>query len=364
MSIHHEPFGVLPDGRAVTRYTMTNHHGASVSVLDYGAIFTSIVVPDREGKLADVALGFDRLAPYLGGHGSMGDTVGRYGNRIANASFTLDGVTIQLDRNDGVNHLHGGFEGFSRKMWTVATREGADGDSLVMTMTSPDGDQHYPGELRVKLTASWGDDCRLTLHYEAETDKPTLCNLTNHTYFNLAGHDHGTVCDQVLTVDADQVTEVRAGLIPTGRLLDVAGTPFDLRAGRTLGEGLSHTDEDAQMRLAGGYDCNYALRPGEGVRAVARLYSPLTGRAMDVLTDQPGMQVYSGCKADFAGGKGGVHYGRYCGVCLETQHFPDTPNHPEFPGTTVLRPGERYDTTTVYAFGTELNTTEEKEKKA
>lgn len=353
MAIRTEPFGVLPDGRAVTRYTMTNASGASVSVIDYGAIFTSIVVPDRDGRLADVALGYDELAPYLVGHGSMGDTVGRYGNRIANASFTLDGVTYQLDRNDGVNHLHGGFEGFSKKMWAVAPCEGADGDSLVLTMTSPDGDQRYPGELRVKLTVTWDAACRLTLRYEAETNKPTLCNLTNHTYFNLAGHDHGTIRDQVLQIESDYTTEVGPGLIPTGRLLPVDGTPYDLREGLTLGDGLDRIGENAQMQLAGGYDNNFALREGEGVRFVARLTCPATGRAMDVLTDQPGLQVYSGCMADFPGGKGAKRYGRYCGVCLETQHFPDSPNHPEFPGTTVLRPGEHYDTTTVYAFGTE-----------
>lgn len=351
MSIEKKPFGILPDGRAVTRYTMSNSIGASVSVIDYGAIFTSIVVPDKDGHLADVALGYDEVAPYFGNHGSMGDTVGRYGNRIANATFSLDGVTYQLDRNDGVNHLHGGFEGFSKKMWAVQTVCTDTDARLVLTMVSPDGDQHYPGTLEVKLTVIWDDACRLTLHYEAVTDKPTLCNMTNHTYFNLAGHDHGTICDHILQVESDYTTEVGPGLIPTGKLLPVDGTPYDLRNGLLLGDGLARIAEDAQMQLAGGYDNNYALRDGEGVRFVARLACKATGRTMDVLTDQPGLQVYSACMAAFPGGKGAVHYGKYSGICLETQHFPDSPNHPEFPGTTVLRPGEHYDTTTVYVFG-------------
>lgn len=353
MTIDIKPFGVLPDGRAVTCYTLANASGASVSVLDYGAIFTSIVVPDRDGKLADVAFGFDSLPPYAGDHGSMGDTVGRYGNRIANATFTLDGVAYELDHNDGVNHLHGGFEGFSKKMWKASPELDGGEARLVLTMVSPDGDQGYPGALSVKLTVTWDDACRLTLRYEADTDKPTLCNLTNHTYFNLAGHDHGTIRDHVLRLESDFTTEVREGLIPTGRLLDVTGTPYDLREGLLLGDGLDRIGEDAQMRMAGGYDNNFALREGEGVRFAARLTCPATGRTMDVLTDQPGLQVYSACMADFSGGKGGAHYGRYSGVCLETQHFPDSPNHPEFPGTTTLRPGEHYDTTTVYAFGVE-----------
>lgn len=350
MSIQTKPYGTLPDGRAVTAYTMTNRAGASVSVIDFGAIFTSIVVPDRDGKLADVALGFDTLAAYAGDHACMGDTVGRYGNRIAKGRFTLDGVTHQLALNDGENHLHGGFSGFASKLWTAEAKEGDGADSLILRLTSPDGEEHYPGTLCVTLTATWDDDCRLTLHYEATTDKPTLCNLTNHTYFNLAGHDHGTVRDHVISIESDRVTVVGAGLIPTGELADVTGTPFDLRAPKTLGEGLDQTAAFPQMAMAGGYDHNFALRKGEAMGLAATLSHPASGRAMDVLTDQPGVQLYTACTTDAAGGKGGAHYGNYSGVCLETQHFPDSPNHPEFPGTTVLRPGEKYDTTTVYAF--------------
>ena len=350
MSIQAKPFGVLDDGQAVTQYTMVNAVGGSVSVIDYGGIFTSIVVPDKDGKLDDIALGFDALAPYLADHGAMGDTVGRYGNRIANGRFVLDGQTFQLEKNNGENHLHGGFTGFSKKMWTIEPQACDGQDRLVLTLTSPDGDQDYPGTLNVKLTVTWDDACRLTLRYEADTDKPTLCNLTNHTYFNLSGHAHGTVRDSVLTVESDAVTAVRADLIPTGELADITGTPLDLRTGKTIGDGLDRIDECEQMQLAGGYDHNYALRKGLGMGLAARLYSPLTGRVMDVYTDQPGIQVYSACMADFDGGKGGAHYGCFCGVCLETQHFPDSPNNPQFPGTTALHPGEHYDTTTVYAF--------------
>ena len=353
MSIEAKAFGTLPDGRTVTEYTMKNRAGGSVSVLDYGGIFTSIVVPDRDGKLTDVALGFDRLEAYLGDHGAMGDTVGRYGNRIARGRFELDGVTVQLAINDGENHLHGGFKGFSSKLWAVQTRPGEGVDALELTLTSPDGEEGYPGTLNVKLTVTWDDDCRLTLRYEADTDKPTLCNLTNHTYFNLAGHDHGTIGDHVLTVESDAVTDVREGLIPTGELADVAGTPLDLRTGKTLGEGLGRIAESKSMTMAGGYDHNYALRKGEGMGLAATLRCARSGIAMDVLTDQPGIQVYSACVTELSGGKGGAHYGRYCGVCLETQHYPDSPNNPQFPGTTVLRPDGHCDTTTVYAFRVE-----------
>lgn len=352
MAIKTKPFGNLPDGRAVTLYTLVNAIGASVSVIDYGAIFTSIVVPDKDGKLADVALGFDNLPAYLGDHACMGDTVGRYGNRIALGRFTLDGKTIQLNCNDGANHLHGGFVGFSKKMWTAEQKPGKGEDSLVLRMTSPDGEENYPGTLDVTLTCTWDDACRLTLHYEAVTDKPTLCNLTNHTYFNLAGHAHGTVRDHVLTIESDATTAVGAGLIPTGELADVTGTPLDMRKGKLLGEGLDLAETCPALIEAGGYDHNFALRKGEAMGLAAHLVCPQTGRVMDVLTDQPGIQLYTACMTDVGGGKDGAHYGKYCGLCLETQHFPDSPNHPQFPGTTELRPGERYDTTTVYAFST------------
>lgn len=351
MAITQKPFGQTRDGQAVTLYTMTNGAGASVSVINYGGIVTSICVPDKNGVLADVALGFDSIDGYLIDHGSMGDTVGRYGNRIAEGRFTLDGVSYQLACNNGANHLHGGNVGFSQRMWDITPVEGERQDSLKMHYVSPDGEENYPGTLDVTVTYTWDEDCNLIIRYEATTDKATLCNMTNHTYFNLAGQDHGTIRDQVLRIDADAIVPVKdAGLIPTGDYMPVVGTPFDMREGLLLGEGLAKTAECAQMSYAYGYDHNFVLRKGHAFGTAAYLYDPQSGRAMEVITDQPGVQLYSGCVTNISGGKGGMHYGQYSALCLETQHFPDSPNNPQFPGTTVLRPGEKYDTTTIYAF--------------
>ena len=346
-----KPFGQLPDGQAVTQYTMTNSSGASVSLIDYGGIVTSIIVPDKDGNLADVALGFDNLEAYLADHGCMGDTVGRYGNRITAGRFTLEGVEYQLALNNGKNHLHGGNVGFSKKMWEVTPVENMFEDALKIHYVSPDGEENYPGTLDVTVTYSWSEDNHLGIRYEATTDKTTHCNLTNHTYFNLAGHDHGTIADQVLHIDADAVTPViDGGLMPTGDYMAVAGTPFDLRGGLLLGLGLDETENNPQMKFAGGYDHNFVLRKGDAFGTAAFMVDPASGRTMEVITDQPGVQFYSACQLDIEGGKGGVHYGKYAGLCLETQHFPDTPNHPKF-GSTELKPGEKYDTTTIYVFG-------------
>ena len=354
MAITTKPYGLLPDGRAVTQYTMTNAGGASVSVIDYGGILTNILVPDRDGKLADVALGCDTLEGYLGDHGCMGDTVGRYGNRIAKGRFTLDGVSYQLACNNGENHLHGGNVGFSKKLWAITPVESGNADSLRMHYVSPDGEENYPGTLDVTVTYTWTDACDLIIRYEAMTDKATLCNLTNHTYFNLAGHDHGTIRDQMVCIDADVVTPVRdSALIPTGGYMPVCGTPFDLRDGLLLGDGLDEMDTCEQMVFAGGYDHNFVLRKGEAMGLAAWMLHEESGRVMEVITDQPGVQLYTGCQLHVSGGKGGVSYGKYAGLCLETQHFPDSPNNPQFLGTTVLRPGEKYDTTTIYAFRVE-----------
>ena len=351
MSITKTPFGTAPNGAPVTRYTLTNAVGASVSVIDWGAICVSIVVPDKDGVMADVALGFDSMEKYGGQHGSMGDTVGRYGNRIGKGRFTLDGVTYQLALNDnGKNHLHGGFEGFAWRMWTAETEEGEHRDSVRFRYLSPDGEENYPGNLDVTVTYTWDEDCNLIIRYEAVTDKPTLCNLTNHTYFNLAGHDHGTVRDHEVMIDADVITPVDDELIPLGSYLPVAGTPFDMRDGLLLGDGLDEMDTCSQMGPAHGYDHNFVLRKGAAMGLAAWVYHEDSGRVMEVITDQPAMQLYTACTAYYEGGKGGAVYGQYSGLCLETQHCPDDPNKPQFPGTTVLRPGEKYDTTTIYAF--------------
>ncbi|MBQ8616518.1 MAG: galactose mutarotase [Clostridia bacterium] len=352
MSIVQKPFGVTSTGEQVTLYTLTNKSGASVSLIDFGAIITSIIVPDRNGNLADVTLGFDTLDRYEGDHAFMGDIVGRYGNRIAKAKFTLDGVTYDLAVNDGQNHLHGGKAGFNTKMWAATPIEGKGIDSVKLHYVSPDMEENYPGALDVTCTYAWDDDCNLSIRYEATTDKTTHCNLTNHTYFNLAGHDHGTIRDHVVYIDSDVVTAVDEELIPTGGYMPVVGTPLDLREGMLLGDGLDATDTCVPMQYAGGYDHNFVLRKGSAMALCAYVYHEESGRCMEVITDQPGVQLYTACTTNCAGGRGGVTYGNFSGLCLETQHFPDSPNHANFPST-VLRPGEKYDSTTIYAFRVE-----------
>lgn len=352
MAITTRPYGVTKNGEAVTLFTMTNRSGASVSLIDFGAIITSIIVPDKNGTMADVTLGFDTLERYEGDHAFMGDIVGRYGNRIARAKFTLDGAEYQLAVNDGVNHLHGGKSGFNTKMWSATPVEGDGMDSVKLHYVSPDMEENYPGTLDVTCTYSWDDDCNLHIRYEATTDKATHCNLTNHTYFNLAGHDHGTVRDHIVFIDADVVTAVGSDLIPTGGYMPVAGTPLDLREGLMLGDGLAEMDACVPMQYAKGYDHNFVLRKGSAMALCACVMHEESGRVMEVITDQPGVQLYTACTTDYEGGRGGVHYGNFSGLCLETQHFPDTPNHQNFPST-VLRPGEKYDTTTIYAFRVE-----------
>jgi len=352
MAITSKPFGVTKDGKAVTLYTMTNSSGASVSVTDFGAIITSIVVPDKNGTMADVTLGFDSFERYEGDHAFMGDIVGRYGNRIAKAKFTLDGETYQLAVNDGENHLHGGAAGFNQKLWTATPCEGKGIDSIALHYLSPDMEENYPGNLDVTCTYSWDDDCNLHIRYEATTDKATHCNLTNHTYFNLAGHEHGTILDHIVWIDADVVTAVDSALIPTGGYMPVVGTPLDLREGKLIGEGIEEMDTCVPMQYAKGYDHNFVLRKGSAMAMCACVLHEESGRLMEVITDQPGVQLYTACTTDYEGARGGMHYQPFCGLCLETQHYPDTPNHPNFP-TTVLRPGEKYDTTTIYAFRVE-----------
>ncbi len=351
MAITTKPFGQDKAGHPVTQYTLTNASGASISVIDYGAILTSIIVPDANGEMADVALGFDSMEKYGAKHGSMGDTIGRFGNRIGKGRFCIDGVTYQVALNDhGINHLHGGPENFSTKMWEATPCEGAHRDSVAFHRVSPDGEENFPGNLDVTVTYTWDEDFNLIIRYEATTDKPTVCNLTNHTYFNLAGHDHGTVRDHEVCIDADVMTPVDDGLIPLGSYMPVAGTPLDMRDGLLLGDGLDDMDSCSQMAPAHGYDHNFVLRKGSAMGLCAWVYHEGSGRLMEVLTDQPAVQLYTACTTNIDGGKGGAHYGNFSGLCLETQHCPDDPNNPQFPGTTILRPGEKYDTTTIYAF--------------
>ena len=351
MSITSKPFGKNLQGEQVMLYTMTNASGASVSVTDLGATLVSIIVPDKNGEMADVALGFDCAEKYAVGHGSMGDTVGRYGNRIGKGHFVLDGVEYQLELNDhGKNSLHGGSDNFSTRMWAVTPVETAHRDSLAFHYVSPDGECNFPGTLDVTVTYTWDEDSNLIIRYQATTDKVTLCNMTNHTYFNLAGHDHGTVRDHIVYIDSDVITPVDDELIPLGGYMPVSQTPFDMREGLLIGDGLDAMESCSQMMIPKGYDHNFVLRKGEAMGLAACVHHEETGRTMEVITDQPAMQLYSACTTNMEGGKNGAVYGNYSGLCLETQHCPDDPNNPQFPGTTILRPGDQYDTTTIYAF--------------
>ncbi len=345
MSISVKPFGKDENGREISLFTMTNASGASVSVTDYGAHIVSIRVPDSAGQLADVNLGFDSVDAYTRPHGSMGGTIGRFANRLGNAQFTLNGVTYQVPKNDGENCLHGGVQNFQFRWFKAETLEGDKEDAVLFTYVSHDGEEGFPGNMRVQVTMAFDDSNTLTIRYLAQSDKDTIVNLTNHAYFNLRGE--GDILDQVVTVHADCVTETDDALIPSGRLAPVAGTALDLREGGTVRAGLAARGSCHPIDQANGYDVNYCV-PGTGLREMARAEDPVSGRVMIVLSDQPGVQFYSGQGLHHTG-RGGVQYVPYSGFCLETQHYPDSPNHPEFPST-VLKAGDTFSSVTQYRF--------------
>ena len=341
-----QPFGKTPEGEQVELYTLTNSKGMEVSVMTYGGIIVSLKTPDRAGRLADVVLGFGNLDGYLKGHPYFGAIIGRYGNRIAKGRFTLDGVTYKLARNNGENHLHGGIKGFDKVVWKA--RE-AGPQSLELSYLSKDGEEGYPGNLSVTVTYTLTEAGELKIDYQATTDKPTVLNLTNHSYFNLAGQGEGDVLGHQVMIMADRFTPVDAGLIPTGELRAVDGTPFDFRMPRAIGERINAADE--QLKLGKGYDHNFVLSGAAGtLRQAARVVEPKSGRVMEVFTTEPAMQLYTGNFLDGTiTGKGGKVYQHRYGFCMETQHYPDSPNQAAFPSV-VLRPGGRYQTTTVYKF--------------
>lgn len=345
MNVKEALFGHLGDGAAVDIYTLTNAHGIEARVMSYGATLVSLRLPDRNGKFEDVVLGFDDLAGYLGTDPYFGATVGRYANRIAKGRFMLDGVTYNLARNNNGNSLHGGLKGFDKVLWKgdIIHNPGAVG--VRFTYVSKDMEEGYPGNLAVTVVYTLTDTDELKISYEAGTDKATPVNLTNHTYWNLGGQGKGDILGHELEIEADRYTAVdsAANLIPTGEILDVKGTPLDFAAPHRIGERIA--------RIEGGYDHNFVLRSGGGKMALAaRVYEPTTGRVLEIFTDQPGIQFYSGNFLDgTVKGKGGIGYAKHCGFCLETQHFPDSPNHENFPST-ILRPGQKYETTTVYKF--------------
>jgi aldose 1-epimerase len=339
-------FGKLPDGTVIDAYTLHGGHGATVTIITYGALVTQLLVPDKSGKLGDVVLGFDKLESYVGDpHPYFGATIGRYGNRIANGKFTLDGKEYHLYINNAPNSLHGGKVGFDRRVWQAAPSENAQGQSVRFTYVSSDGEEGYPGALTVNVTYTFTTSNQLQIKYSAETDKPTVLNLTNHSYFNLAGQGNGDVLQHVLQLNCDNYTPVDPTLIPTGEIKSVANTPLDFRKPTPIG---AHIGE---IKDIGGYDHNFVVNGKMGtLRLAAKVDDPSTGRQMEVWTTEPGMQFYSAIHLDPSiVGKGGKPYQKYGALCLETQHYPDSPNHPKFP-TTVLRPGQKFTSETIYKF--------------
>ena len=343
------PFGKLKDGSAVEIFTLTNANGVEVRAITYGGIIQSWKVRDKAGKPVDVALGFDTIEGYQANDPFFGAIIGRYGNRIGNAQFTLDGHTYKLAANNGANNLHGGAKGFDKQVWTGEVVKSDRGQAVAFSRTSPDGEEGFPGTLKVRVTYTLTEQNALTVDYEATTDKATPVNLTQHTYFNLAGEGSGTILDHQMMINADRYTPVNDALIPTGELAPVAGTPFDFRKPTRIGDRI---DQDhVQLKNGRGYDHNWVLnRQGRGLELAARVIEPKSGRTLEVLTTEPGVQFYAGNFLDGTiKGKKGHVYGHRTGFCLETQHFPDSPNQPSFPST-ILKPDQQYRTTTVFTF--------------
>jgi aldose 1-epimerase len=344
MKIVRSPFGQLADGRAVSLFVMTNRHGHSVSVTDYGAILVSIMVPDRLGQLANVNAGFPKLDGYLLRHPHFGSTIGRFANRISRGKFSIDGQEYSLATNHGLHHLHGGVIGFDKQLWKANELSDSGRVGVRLELTSPDGQEGYPGTVRVVAEYWWDDDSRLTAHFTAQTDRLTPINLTNHAYFNLAGIGSGKVDAHQLQLDGDFFLDVDEALIPTGKLLPVAGTPLDFRTSTPIGQRI------AQLPGTKGYDHCFVIRgPHGSLRRCALVHEPKSGRAMEVATTQPGVQLYTGNHLPGTDASAGLK--AHEAFCLETQHYPDSPNHPEFP-TTLLNPGDQLDETTVFRFFT------------
>ncbi|MCI0337560.1 MAG: galactose mutarotase [Acidobacteria bacterium] len=344
-----ESFGKTADGQEVELYTLTNAKGIETGITTYGGIVVSLKVPDRSGKFDDVVLGFDTLDGYLKGHPYFGAIIGRYGNRIGKARFTLNGKEYKLAANNGENSLHGGTKGFDKALWKARPLTVKDGVALELSYLSKDGEEGYPGNLSVRVVYTLTDNNELKIDYFATTDKDTVVNLTNHSYFNLAGQGNGDILGHQVQINAGSFTPVDAGLIPTGELRSVKGTPFDFTQNTAIGARVNQPDE--QLKLGRGYDHNWVLTGNAGtMRQAVKVVEPGTGRVMEVWTTEPGVQFYIGNFLDGSlKGKGGKVYQHRYGFCFETQHFPDSPNQPKFPST-VLKRGSRYRTTTIYKF--------------
>ncbi len=352
--LNKQPFGKTSDGTEVYLYTLHNKSGMQVKITNFGGRITSVMVPDKNHNFNDVVLGFDSLDGYTAKPAStayFGALIGRYGNRLANGTFTLDGKTYHVPTNDGPNSLHGGKQGFDSKVWDAKEISGADGPALELHYLSPDGEEGFPGNLNVTVRYSLDNKNGLHIDYSATTDKDTVLNLTNHSYFNLEGAGSETILNQSIMIGADRYTPVNSTLIPTGKIDPVAGTPLDFRKPMVIGSRIN--DDFEQLKLGHGYDHNFVLNhPGDLSAVAARVTDPKSGRVLEVHTTQPGVQFYTG---NFLNGQvhgiGGVYRFRSA-LCLETQHFPDSPNHPNFP-TTVLHPGDTFRSTTIYRFSTE-----------
>jgi aldose 1-epimerase len=346
-----KPYGTTADGVAVAEYTLANGAGMAVTIITYGGIITSIRVPGRDGRVANVALGLASLQEYETKSPYFGAITGRFANRIAEGKFTLDGVTHQLDINNGPNSLHGGHKGFDKQVWAARELDSQGESALELTYHSPDGDQKFPGALDVKVVYTLTGANELRMDYSATSDKPTIVNLTNHSYFNLKGEGEGDICDHVVMINAGRYTPVNAALIPTGEVAPVAGTPLDFRQPKPVAPGIR--SDHPQIVMAKGYDHNWVLDRASGDTSLilaARVQEPTSGRVLEVLTTEPAIQFYAGNFLDGSlYGPSGRAYRQGDGFCLETQHYPDSPNHPAFPST-VLRPGENYRTKTVFKF--------------
>ena len=349
-SISTAPFGFLPDGRAATLYTLTNRNGLIVKITDFGGIITQIHTPDRDGQLADIALGFDSVEPYVNDSPYFGALIGRYGNRLCDGRFTLDGQTVQLPVNNGKNHLHGGPDGYHKVLWRALPFQEGDSVGLTLTHRSSDGEQGYPGTLDVTVIYELNSANELVVTFDAVTDKATPVNLTQHSYFNLAGA--GDILSHELTIVADGYTPIDETSIPLGMIAPVEGTPFDFRTPRPIGGRIG--EDNAQLRNGSGYDHNFALNKGGSSKSTlaARVREPVSGRVLELFTEEPGVQFYSGNFLDGSLAGKGVTYNFRSGFCLEPQHFPDSPNQPAFPNT-ILRPGEEYATVSRFRFSVE-----------
>jgi aldose 1-epimerase len=347
-SITNQPFGTSPDGSAVELFTLRNRNGMEAHIMTYGGIVTSLTAPDKSGKFADVVLGYDNLNGYVKDSPYFGALIGRYGNRIAKGKFSLNGQTYTLVANNAPNSLHGGPKGFDKVVWKAVKAEaGPDGPRLELNYVSKDGEEGFPGTLNVQAVYTLTDDNALRLDFTATTDKPTVCNLTHHSYFNLAGK--GDVLGHLVEINAEKFTPVDSTLIPTGELKPVANTPFDFRKPTAIGARINQ--DDPQLKYGAGYDHNWVLaKPADKLGLAATVYEPASGRVMEVFTTQPGLQFYTGNFLNGSiTGKNGWSYQRRNGFCMEPQHFPDSPNHPEFPST-ELKPGQTYKQTIIYKF--------------